>query len=142
MCEKIWEVRAQYDQENADLGYEHDVLQALLATYDNRSETSLNSLRVARERLEAFKRASVSSHLHLELYLSSSFGQFWMGVARFINEAVRVHRTGIIELVSSASDTLELESRYIVQVLRSPERMYTVFQANPDFLTRSPDPSS
>lgn len=64
-----------------------------------------------------------------------------MGVALFDSETVGVQRKGITELVSSASDSLELESRSIVEVPRSAEHSGTVSTANPDTPTRSPDPS-
>lgn len=59
-----------------------------------------------------------------------------------MNDTVGVYRTGIVKLVSSASDALELESSAIVQVLRYAERSGTLYSANPDPLARSPNPSS
>lgn len=74
LCETIWYLRAQHDQEFADLGYERDSLHARLATYDSHSEASCESFRALCDRLEENRRASVSLLLRLELDLPSGPG--------------------------------------------------------------------
>lgn len=62
------------------------------------------------------------------------------GVARLVSETADVHCTRIVELVSLASDTLLLESRFIIGVLLIAERRNAVICANYDPLGPSPDP--
>lgn len=58
----------------------------------------------------------LSFSLLLGLFLASFLGEFLIEVAQFVSETVGVHCISIVELVSSASDILELESRFLVEV--------------------------
>lgn len=62
-----------------------------------------------------------------------------MGVSRFFNGAVDVHRICIVEVISSLSNALMLESHALVEVLGCTERGGTASDANPDTSSRSPD---
>lgn len=137
-----WELREQYNQEHSDLWYEHNGLQARIATFYILIKVSYNYFRVAHERLEAYKSAPASSSLRLEMDLSSYLGDCLMLVKSFVNETIDVHLTRIFEMTLSASLALEQEPCNIIKVLRSPERCVTVFGANPGEPTRSPGPSS
>lgn len=57
--------------------------------------------RVARELLEGYRSASISSHLCLESDLDSRFWYFLMRIARIVSQTVGVHCTCIFELESS-----------------------------------------
>lgn len=67
------------------------------------------SLRIAYERLEAYRNAFVSLHLRLESDLSSDLAEFSMEVTRFLNRTVDVHRTRVVEQILSLADVLELK---------------------------------
>lgn len=124
----MWEARIQYqyDQELADLWYESDGLHFHLFTSNSPSDGSHESICVARERLEACRRSSMSLHLRLELDLSSGFGEFPMGFAQFHRETVGSHLTLIVKLVSLVSNVSQPDSRSIIELPHSAERSDTV----------------
>lgn len=78
MRENIPELRAQFDQELADLRYEREGLHDPLVVYDSYSEASCESLYVACELLKAHRSASVSFRFRQESDLSSGLGEFLM----------------------------------------------------------------
>lgn len=63
------------------------------------------------------------------------------GVSRFANKTLDVRRTRVVRIISSASYPLQLESRTIVEVVRSAESSGTVSSAKPNNPTRLPNPS-
>lgn len=106
MHESLQEVTSQYDHELADFQYDYIGVQVGLATHDCCSKSFPESLR---------QSASLILHLRLELDFTSIFGNFLMGVAQFVSETVGLNLTYIVEMLSSASDALELESLFIVK---------------------------
>lgn len=140
--ENMREVGSQYDQELADLRYDRTGLQVRLAIYDSHSKASCESLCVSREYLKAYLSSYISSHFLLESDLTSGLGEYLMRIARFVNETFGVHRTSIVELVSSGSDALELEYYSMVEVLHSAEHSGISSSANRDPPVRSPYPLS
>lgn len=90
LIENLQELGAQYDQELGDLQYECDALQAPLATYDNLSEASCESLRFTCERLEVYSSASVSLHFCLKFDLWAGLCEFFMVVPGFFNYLMKL----------------------------------------------------
>lgn len=76
--------------------------------------------------MEAYQCGSVSLHLLLDSNLTLGPLRIFHRVVQFVNDTVRVYRTGVIEIFWSASDTLELEYRTISEVPRSDEVCGTV----------------
>lgn len=115
------------------------MLHALLATCESHNKVSYASYRVAGKRLGAYKIASVSLPLRLEWHWSPSFGKLLRVIYRYVNDATDVHRTGIVELVSSASEALDQVSCAFFEVFRPPECGGTSSGANPDLWPGSLD---
>lgn len=65
-----------------------------------------------------------------------------MDVPQFFSKNVAVYRNRFVELFSSASDALDVQSTSFVGELRSPKCSGILSGANPNPPTRLPDPSS
>lgn len=61
-----------------------------------------------------------------------------MGLLCFVEKSVGAHQTGVVVLIFSASDALELESCSMADDLCSAEWSCTVSGGNPDPLARLP----
>lgn len=94
-------------------------MQALLSSFNIRDDASQELLRNAHNRLEAYREASASPHLRLKSYLTSGLLQFLSCVARFEKQGGETHRNSVVEVASSASAALELESHDIIDTLRA-----------------------
>lgn len=66
--------------------------------------------------------------------------RFLMGIALFFCETAIIHLTHIFEVVSSALDTLVLDSYFVVKMFLSAERRGTVSSALSNPRARSPGP--
>lgn len=85
-----------------------------------------NFLMMMRERLEQHHGHSAASYFHLESMLSSSAFRFVHNISRFLNDEVCAHRARLSSMVASASDSLVLDSKFVVEFIRTAERGSTV----------------
>lgn len=113
-----------------------DGLQMRLDATASKLSGVCNSLTAAREQLERQCGSSTASHLQLALLLSSSGFCFVHGVDRLVNEEIAAHRVWITGVVALASDSLELDLRSIVELLRTVEQRGRVCTAKSRRLKR------
>lgn len=81
-----------------------------------------NSLAVSRERLEPHRGHSSAGYLLLVSLLASWASCFVDRVALLVRDELTAHRAGPTDLVASASDSLELDSPSIVELLCAADK--------------------
>lgn len=119
-------MRAQHDQEPADLPFGREELQALLTSLEICDDASRESLSNGRERLDVCRDVSVSFDSRLKSNLTSGLPQLLMGAVRFGSQVGGAHHNQVVELVLSASVALDLELRAIIEALCVAEHEATV----------------
>lgn len=75
-----------------------------------------------RQQLKQYFGHSAARYLQLESLLSSSASHLVDVVARFLRDEVAAHRAGFSSGGTSASDCLELNLKFIVELLKTAER--------------------
>lgn len=111
-----------------------------MVAYNSGSEASYELLYVEHERLEAYRRASISFHFPLGSYLLPNVVNIYWG-RRFIYEALGADRTRVVDLVSSALEAMESRSRATTKVLYSTKTSATVSNADTAPRACSPHPA-
>lgn len=139
--ESIREHRDHYNKELADLVISLSVYRPgwSLTIVEVKGPAGLYLLsKSVWKHIECFHIVSVASEVGL-IFLS---GRTLNGVLRYINEAVGIHPTHAVALVSLTSNALNLESHALFEVIHFAQHSDMVSGSDPNPPLCSPDPSS
>lgn len=89
-----------------------------------------SSLMVARKLLKQNRGRQVANHLRLESLLQFSVSRLVYGIDCFIDDGLTGHPTRLTSVIASACDSLELASKYIVEVLGTSEWRGVIYGAS------------
>lgn len=101
---------------------ERDVFQVRLDLTPSQILGVRSSLTLGRERLERHIGLWTASHLSLDSLPASSVSGFVDRVARLLGDEVSAHRAGLTDVAALVSDSLEMDSPPILELLLTDER--------------------